>query len=80
MSKKMSKKKKQRTLARPSARLRAKIDKALRALGPDELRFFPKTDSMAESADTPWVSQREAKEIKSKSACCDGQPAHSGSL
>ena len=59
---------------------KARIKKALQALSAEELRFFPKTDSMSESSDTPWVSQREQREEKTKISCRDGNPAHLGIL
>ena len=74
----MSKKKQPRPA--PARLSKARVKKALKALSAEELRFFPKTDSMSETSETPWVSQREQGQGKAKLACRDGDPAHSGIL
>ena len=61
---------------------KARVQKALQALGPEALRFFPETDSMCEPADTPWVVRRGEGEDKTRRdrLALDHEPAHSGIL
>ena len=69
-------------LSRAEDMASVRMREALKALTEEDLRFFPKTDSMLEQAEAPWnrESKGRASVERRFALLSDWDSAHSGTL
>ena len=68
--------------SRPEETTPARVKEALKELTEEDLRFFPKTDSMLDQAEVPWNRESKGRATAERSfhLLGDWDSAHSGTL